>query len=175
MRLEYTVRVMRAYISWLALFFVSTLCNAQQSKPAPRWLGNEPLIVVGNWDSAPIFRTRVGGQSVDMEEQYAREHTEETVRKLKDLGVTMAIIHFYKGFGLKAEAAQLEDSRKLAALLKKYGIRVGVYVGSTLGYEAFLAERPDAAQWIVPDFLGKPLTYSNQTFRKRVYFHASRI
>jgi hypothetical protein len=39
------------------------------------------------------------------------------VSKLKDLGVTMAIIHFYKGFGL---------------LLKKYGICVGVYVGSTL-------------------------------------------
>lgn len=55
-------------------------------------------------------------------------------------------------------------------MLKKYGIRVGVYVGSTLGYEAFLVERPDAAQWIVPDFLGKPLQYGNQSFRKRVYF-----
>ncbi len=112
----------------------------------------------------------MGGQAIDFEQEYESQHTEEAVRKLKDLGVTMGIIHFYKGFGLKAEAAQLQDSRKLAALLKKYGIRVGVYVGSTLGYEAFLAERPDAADWIVPDFLGKPLLYSNQSFRKRVYF-----
>ncbi|HEY3841270.1 MAG TPA: beta-galactosidase trimerization domain-containing protein [Bryobacteraceae bacterium] len=143
---------------------------AQESKPRPEWLGNEPLITVGNWDSMPIFRRRAGGQAVDVEADYAKQHTEEAVIKLKELGVTMAIIHFYKGFGLKAEASQLEDSRKLAALLKKHGIRVGVYVGSTLGYETFLVEKPEAAQWTVPDYLGKPLLYSNQSFRKRVYF-----
>jgi hypothetical protein len=144
--------------------------RSQQSKPHPDWLGKEPLITVGNWDSAPIFRRRLGGEALDLEQEYAKQHSEETVRKLKELGVTMAIIHFYKGFGLKAEAAQLEDARKLTALLKQHGIRVGVYVGSTMGYETFLAERPDAVDWIVPNFLGRPLLYSNQSFRKRVYF-----
>ena len=47
------------------------------------------------------------------------------MRKLKDLGVTMAVIHFYKGFGLAAEKAHMEDARKLAALLKKHGITGG--------------------------------------------------
>src|SRR5204862_6008506 len=51
--------------------------------------GKEPLIVVGNWDSMPIFRRRVGGVAPGMAEDYARQHTEEAVRKLKDLGVTM--------------------------------------------------------------------------------------
>jgi hypothetical protein len=162
---------MKSWFAWLPVFvLISLQIRAQEHKARPEWLGKEPLIIVGNWDSTPIFRTRLGGQAVDMEREYAAQHSEEAVRKLKELGVTMAIIHFYKGFGLKAEAAQLADARKLAALLKKHGIRVGVYVGSTMGYETFLAERPDAAQWIVPDFLGRPLLYANQSFRKRVYF-----
>jgi hypothetical protein len=165
---------MKRWLIWLPLLFVSVPFEGQDSKqeakPRPEWLGNEPLITVGNWDSMPIFRRRMGGQAVDVEQDYAKQHTENAVIKLKELGVTMAIIHFYKGFGLQAEAAQLEDSRKLAALLHKHGIRVGVYVGSTFGYETFLVEKPEAAQWIVPDYLGKPLLYSNQSFRKRVYF-----
>jgi hypothetical protein len=80
------------------------------------------------------------------------------------------VIHFYKGFGLEAEREHLEYARKLTALLKKYGIRVGVYVGSTIAYETFLAEKPEAESWFVPDFLGKPVFYDDQTFRKRVYF-----
>ena len=94
----------------------------------PAWLSEEPLIIVGNWDTAHIFRTRKGGNPLWHEEDYVREHSEEAVQKLKELGVTMAVIHFYKGFGLEAEKDQLEDSRKLAALCRKHGIRVGVYV-----------------------------------------------
>src|SRR3989442_6757517 len=82
----------------------------------------------------------------------------------------LAIIHFYKGFGLEAEKEHEEDARKLASLLHKYGIRVGVYIGSTIAYETFLAEKPEAADWFVPDFQGRPVFYDDQTFRKRVYF-----
>jgi len=141
---------------------------AQTSSPA--WLDSEPLITVGNWDSMPIFRRRVGGGTTWQEDDYRKEHSEETVRKLKELGVTMAIIHFYKGFGLEAEKEHEEDARKLAGLLHKYGIRVGVYIGSTIAYETFLAEKPEAADWFVPDFQGRPVFYDDQTFRKRVYF-----
>jgi len=152
--------------------FVSLLawCAAEGDAQKPEWLGKEPLVIVGNWDSMPIFRLRVGGAAPDMAEEYARQHTEEAVVKLKELGVTMGVIHFYKGFGLAAEAEHMADARKLAGLLKKHGLRVGVYVGSTIGYETFLAEKPEARDWFVPDFLGRPVIYSNQTFRKRVYF-----
>jgi hypothetical protein len=158
------------------IFFALLLlgsCGADRlaaQKPRPEWLGKEPLIIVGNWDSMPIFRRRVGGIALDQEQQYAREHAEEAIRKLKDLGVTMAVIHFYKGFGLEAERAHMEDARRLADLCKKNGLRVGVYVGSTIAFETFLAEKPEAAEWFVPDYLGKPVVYSNQTFRKRAYF-----
>jgi hypothetical protein len=158
----------------LALWFASGafLCAAQKPNdiPTPAWLKNEPLILVGNWDSMPIFRRRVGGNSTWQEEDYRKEQTEETVQKLKDLGVTLGVIHFYKGFGLAAEKEHIDDARKLAALLHKHGIRVGVYVGSTIAYETFLAEQPDAKDWFVPDYLGKPVFYDDQTYRKRVYF-----
>jgi len=157
-------------------FVAGTGKAAQLAEPGkegispPGWLKSEPLIAVGNWDSMPIFRRRVGGNPTWQEDDYRKEHTEETVRKLKELGVTMAIIHFYKGFGLEAEKEHQEDARKLAALLHKYGIRVGVYIGSTIAYETFLPEKPEAEDWFVPDFMGQPVFYDDQTFRKRVYF-----
>ncbi len=137
----------------------------------PSWLDSGPIVMVGNWDSAPIFRYRRGGAPAWFEEEYAKAHTEEAVIKLKEMGVTMAIIHFFKGFGLEAEREQLEDARKLAALCKKHGLRVGVYVGSTIGFETFLLERPDAREWIVPEYMGQPFLWSwKQPFRRRVYF-----
>lgn len=136
----------------------------------PAWLKDEPLITTGNWDSMPIFRRRVGGNTVWQEQDYEKEQTEEAVRKLKAIGVTLEVIHFYKGFGLAAEKQHIDRARKLAVLLHKYGIRVGVYVGSTIAYETFLLEQPDAESWFVPDYMGKPVFYDDQTFRKRVYF-----
>src|SRR4051794_16603163 len=145
---QYTTRLIRGlYWSLGSVMFriisilivLAGLVPAAAQKPRPEWLGNEPLIIVGNWDTMPIFRRRVGGIALDFDREYALEHTEEAVRKLKDLGVTMAVIHFYKGFGLEAEKAHMEDARKLAALLKKNGLRVGVYIGSTIAFETFLA------------------------------------
>ena len=138
--------------------------------PKPSWLGKEPLVIIGNWDSMPIFRRRVGGTPAWQEEEYAREHTEEAVLKLKELGVTMAVIHFYKGYGLEAEKEHMADARRLADLCKKHGIRVGVYVGSTIAYETFLHEKPEAKEWFLERHLGRPVVYGDQTFRKRVYF-----
>jgi hypothetical protein len=134
------------------------------------WMDNWPTVIVGSWDDMPIFRRRVGGASTRQEEYYRREHTEETVRKLKELGVTLAIIHFYKGFGLAAERPHINDAIKLAELCHRLEIKVGVYVGSTVAYETFLLETPSAQEWFVPDYLGRPVVYGEQTFRKRVYF-----
>ena len=153
-------------------------CSAQvTSGPAthspanrPAWLHETPIVMVSNHDSMPIFRRRVGGNPTWQEEDYEKEHAEESIRKLKDMGVTVVIVHFYKGFGLDAERDHMEKGKALAALVHKYGMKVGVYVGSTIAYETFLAEKPEAEEWFVPDFLGRPVFYDDQTFRKRVYF-----
>ena len=40
--------------------------------PTPAWLKDQPLISVGNWDSMPIFRRRVGGNSTWQEDDYRK-------------------------------------------------------------------------------------------------------
>jgi hypothetical protein len=139
--------------------------------PRPAWVAEYPVVFVGNWDSEFLFRHRRGGDPLWQEEDYAKQHTEEAIIKLKEMGVTMAVLHFYKGFGLEAEKEHMEDAKKVALLCKKHGIKVGVYIGSTVGYETLLLEKPEAQEWFVPDYMASPVIYGgNQTFRKRVYF-----
>jgi hypothetical protein len=143
----------------------------EKTLPRPAWISQDQLALVGNHDDIALFRRRLGGNPVWQEDDYVVEHTDEAVKRLSDMGVTMAVIHFYKGFGLEAEKEQLEDAKKLTSLCKKYGIKVAVYVGSTIAYETFLLEKPEAQEWFVPDYLGQPVRYGGtQTFRKRVYF-----
>ena len=135
------------------------------------WLRDEPLIIAGNWASTAIFRRRVGGYPTWHDAEFDQQQaTEETVRRLKDLGITMVVTHFFTGFGLEAEKEHIGLARELSNILKKHGLRVGLYVGSTIAYETFLVENPDAKEWFVPDYLGRPVVYGSQTYRKRVYF-----
>src|SRR5437879_13911920 len=78
----------------------------------PAWLHETPIVMVSNHDSMPIFRRRVGGNPTWQEEDYEKKHTEEAIRKLKDLGVTVGIAHFYKGLGLEAEGDHMEKAKQ---------------------------------------------------------------
>lgn len=144
--------------------------ESREARSTPAWLADEPIVTAGCWDEFPLFQRRLGGGPAWSEEIYKEQGSEEIVRQLKDIGITLAIIHFFKGFGLVAEREHIADARALAKLLKQNGIRVGLYVGSTIAYETFLLEKPEAETWFAPDYLGKPVTYDDQTFRKRVYF-----
>lgn len=146
------------------------LVKADTSLPRPSWIADYPIVFVGNWDAMPIFRRRVGGNPLWQEEEYHADHQGERVKQFKEMGVTFAVIHFYKGFGLEVEKEHIEEAKKLSALLHQNDMKVGVYVGSTVGFETMLLENPEAEEWFVPDYLGQPVRYGNQTFRKRVYF-----
>jgi len=163
---------MRGVAAGLSVTQIPNLMVADETAASsPRdWLKNSPFVAVGSWDDMPIFFRRVGGQATWEEANYRNEHTEAAVMKLKDLGATIAIIDFFKGFGLEAEKEHIDHARELAGLLHQHGLRVGLYVGSTIAYETFLPEQPAAQEWFVPDYLGKPVIYGDQTFRKRVYF-----
>ena len=162
----------RGVAAGLSVTQLPNLLQAEETEASsPRaWLRNSPFIAVGSWDDMPIFQVRRGGAPVWYDSDYRQEHTEQTVKNLKDLGVTIAIIDFFKGFGLEAEKEHIDQARRLTALLHKFDIKVGLYVGSTIAYETFLLEKPEAEEWFVPDYLGNPVTYASQTFRKRVYF-----
>ncbi len=143
----------------------------QNSAFRPGWLDSLPIVMVGNWDGDPLFRNRRGGNPDWYMEEYSREFSEEAVLKLKEMGVTMVITDLFKGFGLEAEKDHIEQTRKLVSLCKKHGLKIGVYIGSTICFETFLLEEPDARKWFVPDFMGQPVLWdSKQPFRKRVYF-----
>lgn len=154
-----------------AVIEIPRIRSNQGTANSPRaWLREMPSVFAGSWDDEPIFFRRVGGQSTWEEADYHREHTEAAITKLKDMGVTLVTIDFFKGFGLEAEKDHIDLARQLAAMLHQQDIRVGLYVGSTVAFETFLLEAPDAQEWFVPDYLGRPVVYDGQSFRKRVYF-----
>ena len=76
----------------LALLSSALLCqeggpqDTVHSRPRPEWLSETPLVIVSNHDSLPIFQRRRGGNPTWQEEDYEKEHTEEAVEKLKQMG-----------------------------------------------------------------------------------------
>jgi hypothetical protein len=147
----------------------NTSVTYQSSRPV--WPDTMPIIMVGNWDGDPLFRNRRGGNPVWYNEEYGREYSEDAIIKLRQMGVTMVITDLFKGFGLEAEKEQQEYTKRIITLCHRHGLKAGVYVGSTICFETFLLEEPDAQKWFVPDFMGKPVLWdSRQPFRKRVYF-----
>jgi len=121
------------------------------------WPSHEPL----------MFLRRHGGADVAAENDYFRYHTEENVRKIASTGLEMSrILHFYKGFGLAAEAEEMGRTVELARLFHKYGMKVPVYIGGTMFTETFFQETPEARHWIRVDQQGQPVTYGGlQTAR----------
>jgi hypothetical protein len=119
-----------------------------------------------------IFRFRRGTNLTTLtEEAYLQTHSEESVRERKDFGANFFMTHLFKAFGVQAEADEINRAKEFAALLHKHGLRVGTYVGSTIAYETFLVEKPEAEEWLVDDYLGKPVIYGGtQYFRRRPYF-----
>ena len=72
----------------IAFFIISGTCipdiKAQlRSRHTPGWLKSEPLIIVGNWDSMPIFQVRRGGSPAWQDEMYKKE-VEKFVKKMKN-------------------------------------------------------------------------------------------
>lgn len=148
----------------------SVKTNTASIITTPKWIEGFPMVMIGEWDMKPLFRKRLGGSPEWMDDLYAKQNTEERVKQFKEAGATFIMVHFYKGFGLQAEKSEIDSTRKLVKLCRKYGLKVGAYVGPTIAYETFLSEMPEAKQWFPPDFMGRAVTYGSQTFRKLVYF-----
>jgi len=104
----------------LAVPLAAQIGNATWATPVPKnfvepaWW-DQGVVFVGNWEPL-VFRLRNGGNlPVDIVERYQREHTEETVLKLKEAGVNMILTHFYKT-GLDSEKEDVELTKQLSAL-----------------------------------------------------------
>ena len=135
----------------------------------PEWLKG-PIVTKGSNQEPLIFQLRRGGVSTKVEENYLQSHSVQNVKEIKEFGGTFFMSHVFKGFGLEAEKPEIELAKKLSPLLHENGIKMGTYVGSSIGYETFLVEMPEAKEWLVPDYLGQPVIYGNEYFRRRPYF-----
>lgn len=147
--------------------------NATWSTPVPKnfdepaWW-DQGVVFVGNWEPL-AFRLRHGGNlPVDIEDRYRREHTEETVLKLKEAGVNLIITHFYK-MGFSTD--DVEGAKQLSELCHKHGMKIGTYIGGTMFAETLLRDVPEAKQWVRYDEHGEPVRYGEQTYRYRPDFN----
>ncbi len=126
-------------------------------RPQPKWL-REGLIFVGNWETL-VARTRHGGLAENMPELYKAEHTEDVVRRLKDVGVNMILMHYFKT-GLRVEEEERAYAAQLAGFCRKHGMRVGTYIGGTIYYETLAQDDEDCVNWAARDEDGRPIRRS---------------
>lgn len=109
----------------------------------------EPCFRAGHHEPL-IFRRRLGrGCCRDGLDRYLSEHTEANARRLKAEGVNWARVHYFKGFGLKAEAEEMAIAKKWIGILHGQGLKAETYLQfSNTMYETFLEEEPEAKGWI---------------------------
>ena len=78
---------MLASFSVLFSTFFLTSCS-EISTQRPKWLDEIPLVVAGGWDSEPATQRRWGRLAVNYMSEYEKRMSEETVIKLKEMGIT---------------------------------------------------------------------------------------
>jgi len=90
----------------------------------------------------------------------------ETARMLAESGVTIVMTHFYKGFGVRAEASEWPRLKEMVKLYHAQGIRVlGYMQGRSIYYETLKAERPDLDDWVGRRYDGQPHTWGGCYYR----------
>jgi hypothetical protein len=168
-------RLKYAFVLVICGFVCATAASYAQQDGIPKaaWLRNG-MINAGGWHEPHLFIVRRGGYRPDVRKEYERSQSEEVIRRLKEQGVEVFHTHLYKGFGMAAEKAGMEDAKRTAEIAHRHGLKVDSYIQwNTLMYETFFAEEPKAKNWIQRDALRQPilLTYGyQQSYRYRPCF-----
>jgi len=115
------------------------------------WPSHEPL----------AFLRRRGGLARGCEADYERYHTAANTKLLAQLlgPGGMCLLHFYKGMGLKHEAAEMRRCYALAREMHRQGLGVCVYLGGTMHTETMYRDHPKARDWACVAADGGPVTY----------------
>ena len=129
-------------------------------------LREEGLRAFGSWEPLAHHLRRATDWCAK-EDAYAWEHSEEFIKGLKDRGFNLFITHFSKGYGIRAEANERENTRRIVDLCHKHGI----YAGGYLRFSSFIPETlrqevPDCAERFGgQNSLGKTTRYNIQYWR----------
>lgn len=142
---------------------------SESIRRAPAWLREAGLLSVGFWEPL-YFLKYIGKGGADAEAAYERAHSDESLDTLAAAGINLAWTHFFKGFGLEFEAAEMERTRDYIARAHDRGIKVACY--ATLGSltpETLLVEEPEANNWFQVNQDGIPPSCQTtfQCFRVR--------
>ncbi|HRU06973.1 MAG TPA: hypothetical protein P5137_14500, partial [Candidatus Brocadiia bacterium] len=90
----------------------------------------------------------------------------DTARMLAEGGITIVMTHFYKGFGVKAEAKEWPRLKEMVKVYHEHGIRVlGYMQGRSIYYETLRAERPDLDDWVGRRYDGQAHTWGGCYYR----------
>lgn len=97
---------------------------------------------------------------------YDRIHSEETVKMMAEMGINLAVTHFFKGMGKKFEEPEMERTKKLVQLCHKHGIYVIGYtqLGSIYN-EIFPQEKKNVKNWVCRDKEGRLQSYFDNYWR----------
>ena len=140
--------------------------------PVPSWIRRGHLRWVwALWEPRALYQRSAHmapyspGNAHWMQDWYRRMHSEEMVERLAEMGVNVVSSHFYKGFGVRAEAEEMELAARFTETCHAFGIRVlGYHQWATICYETFLDEVPHAEQWIQRDADGRKLLYGRSVY-----------
>ena len=93
---------------------------------------------------------------------YERLHGDKLIGEAADLGVDTVYCHFFKGFGLVHEKAEMARTRDFVKNAHAKGVKVLGYCQlNSLYYETMLGEFPDLENWVGRRYDGKLLTYGH--------------
>lgn len=118
------------------------------------WIKKEGLRAFGAWEPLSFLR-RLGRQpdTCSQEELYAWLHSEKFIKGLKERGYNLYITHLSKGHGIKEEAEDRQDTKRIVDLCHRHGLYAGGYIRYTnLVPETMRADVPDC----IDRFAAKP-------------------
>ena len=143
--------------------------KAQPDMMVWTWCGWEPLQFYRRLGG---FHEQQEGNALWADGWRALLDSEMCARKLAEAGINWVTTHFYKGFGLGAEAEEIAATGRMIANYHRHGVKVFTYIqyGTIMG-ETLVAEEAAAAAWGRLDWNGQhdghPYEYGDQYWRAK--------
>jgi hypothetical protein len=127
----------------------------------------------GGWETDRMYRRAGGNRSTLyfgngewLNEWRQRLSSDETLDMMREGGITISVTYFYKGFGIAADSSEWPRLREYVAKCHQHGIKVWGYLqGKSLYRETFLAERPEAINWIAKQYDGSDELFGGAYYR----------
>lgn len=130
----------------------------------PWWL-TEGIFFAGGWHPQHArVRRGIPGETCEVDCEW--EYTPEHIDRLAELGVTLLIGQFDRGYAQVDQAESQRDAAKQAAMCHERGMHHACYMANTVYFESVLKESPDCEDWVVKTYDGRFVHYGGQqTFR----------